>query len=143
MIIIPRYYLYMGDEPDPDGNTGRDRSDETLTPKTAYNLTVKQGMTQTEVADMFGITQPRVSTLKNQYDQAKKEGKEEVSPEDFSEEELAQALGDEPADHNPYDGTECPACEDDILPSEYPSSPGVHACPHCGTEIEWSEDELA
>lgn len=132
----------MGNETQAEGNSGSDRSNETLTPKTAYRLTKEQGLTQTEVGDMFGVTQPRVSTLVSQYEEAKQEGRESVSPDDFSREELESVLADEEPEDNPFESVECPACGADIAKGEAPNSAGKHPCPHCGTKIEWGEDEI-
>jgi len=125
------------------GDENPDRTDEKLTPKTAYNLTEKQGMTQSEVGEMFGVSQPRVSTLKNQYRDAVDEGKESVTPDDFELEDLESALEDKAPDSNPYDTAgSCPACGEEILASEKPDTAGSHPCPHCGETIVWSEDEI-
>jgi len=132
----------MGSQnPNDDENEG-EKTDETLTPKTAHRLTEDQGMTQTEVGKMFGITQPRVSTLKSQYKDAKEEGKDSVSPGDFPAEDLRGALADEEPNNNPFEGVECPACNDEIAQAEAPGSAGLHPCPHCGENIKWDEGEL-
>lgn len=133
------YNSYMGtDTPDEDGG----RTDEKLTPKTAYRMTEEQGMTQSEVGDLFGVSQPRVSTLKKQYEEARHEGRQEAEPSDFEADELRSALGDEAPESNPFEGEECPLCGDTILADEAPDSPGIHDCPHCGKPIQWSEGEL-
>lgn len=129
------------DNPD-ETDSGGKHTGEKLTPRTAYRLTEEQGMTQSEVGEMFGVSQPRVSTLKSQYESARDEGAESVTPDQFEPEELKEALNDSEPDENPYEGTDCPRCGKEIPATKYPSEPGVHDCPHCGEPIQWSEQEL-
>lgn len=129
----------MGDD---NSQNPQDRSDETLSPKQAYNLTEEQGMMGKTVAKMFDVSPSRVSQLKSQYKEGIEKGKESVSPSDFEADELRSALGDEAPEENPYDGTACPICDEHISVAEYPDSAGIHDCPHCGNEIRWSEEEL-
>lgn len=127
--------------PDNDSSGGKDgvedRADETLTPQEAYKLTEEQGLKGKTVGKMFDITPSRVSQLKGQYKEGLEQGKDSVDPSDFSADELQEALGDDPTD-NPYKHT-CPECNKVI---DAPDSAGREPCPECGTELEWSEDEI-
>lgn len=120
-----------------NGETVKDRSDESLTPQEAWRLTEEQGMMGKTVAKMFDISPARVSQLKGQYKEGIQEGRESVTPSDFSEDELKEAIGDDPTE-SPYEN-ECPACEE-IIPA--PETPGQHPCPECGETLEWGEDEI-
>jgi len=132
----------MGNQNPGDSDNDAPRSDETLTPKTAHKLYNVQEMKQTEIADMFGITQPRVSKLASDYQDAVKEGKSQADPSDFDEADLRAALGDKEPMDNPFDSVDCPRCGKAITKSEAPKSAGIHDCPHCDNPIEWAEDEI-
>lgn len=125
------------DESDENNPIG-DRSDQTITPKEAWELTEEKGIPGKLVAQAYDITESWVSQRKAEYEEARQDGKESVGPDDFEPDELRNALGDEPADTNPYEHT-CPECGDLIEP---PNTAGKHPCPACGQTLEWSEDEI-
>jgi len=115
-----------------------DKSSDTLSPKEAYEYTEEKGIPGKIVAEAFDVTPSWVSQRKSEYKEARQDGQESVSPTDFGEEELRDALGDEPPENNPYEHT-CPLCGDLIDP---PNTAGTHPCPSCGEELEWDESEL-
>lgn len=128
--------------PDESGESVNDRSDEKLTPKEAYTLTVDNGMKGVTVAKMFDVTPAYVSQRKSQYEEAKNDGVESVTPDRFEEEELRDALEDKPPEDNPYETTMCPRCSGEIMETEKPNEAGNHPCPLCGEVIQWDEGEL-
>lgn len=119
-------------------NEVSDRSDEKLTPKEAYQLTEEQGMKGKTVAKMFDVSPSYVSQRKNEYEEAREDGRESVEPTDFERETLEEALSDEEPESNPYEN-ECPRCHA-MIPA--PDTAGEHDCPECGEPILWDESEI-
>jgi len=126
----------MADD-EPDSGQVEDRTDEKLTPQDAYTLTEENGIPNKAVAEMYDVSPSWVSQQKNAYEEARNEGRQSVSPNDFEPEELEEALSDEETE-NPYENS-CPLCNA-VIPA--PDTAGIHECLECGEPIEWDESEI-
>jgi predicted transcriptional regulator len=114
-----------------------DNSDVSVDAETAHKEYNQNGLKQSQIAEKYNVSQPYVSKLISGYETGKSKGKEEVSPGDFSEDSLRDALEDS-ADTDRYEHT-CPKCKERI-PS--PNSPGEAPCPECGATLQWSQEEI-
>lgn len=121
----------MADTEANDGDNGK--SGKEIPPEEVHAMYHNRNMTQAQIGEHYGVTQQYISQILRGYER----GRESVDPSDFGKDELKSALGDDPTT-DPYDH-DCPACGE-IIPS--PDSAGRHPCPECGTELEWSADEI-
>lgn len=109
-----------------------------LTPKRAFKLNEQDGFTQDEIGDAYDVHRNTVSNRKKSWEETKNTT-ESVVENKIEEYGLDGNIDDEEPEDNPYDVTECPACGNDM---DNPDSAGEKDCPHCGTTLAFTEDEL-
>lgn len=112
-----------------------------ITAKEAYDKYHNQGMTQAQIAEEAGVSQPYISRLISGYDKAKETGREEAIEDvksNPSEYDITDTINDEEPDDTPFEAT-CPECNENI---PKPNTAGTHDCPECNSTLKWSESEI-
>lgn len=104
----------------------------------AYSKYHDDGLTQTQIAEEAGVSQPYVSRLINGYKEGRETGREEVqeNPGEFIG-NFDELTNDEETEDRHT--SQCPKCGASI---PTPASPGQEPCSECGAVLKWSEDEL-
>lgn len=115
-----------------DGETTDEASHdgETLTASRAYQLKEEQGLSYREIGNLYGKSKDTARRRYKEFEKGVETGKNEAGPNDFSVEELRQAISDKQDDDNPFE-YECPGCG-------APIAEGEEVCDNCDAEIEWS-----
>lgn len=116
-------------------NQGRDTTDK-LDAKTAYREYHENGLTYAQIGEKYGVSTSTASRREKEYEEISTEKEKEIqqNPQKYG---LKHESEDKETE-NPYK-TQCPACNSKI---PKPNSAGIHECPECETNLQFTEDEI-